>query len=93
MATRNGAFAQGRKDTGEIKVGNRADLVVIDLNAINLQPEIDLATALIYSALPSNVKLTMVDGKILYRDGVFLTIDIEKILSESMMLGKKLYGL
>ncbi len=91
MATHNGAVAQGRRDTGEIKVGNRADLVVIDYNSINLQPETDLATALIYAALPSNVKMTMVDGKVLYRDGVFLTIDSEKILYEAARLGKKLY--
>ena len=86
-------MAQGRRDTGQIKVGNRADLVVIDCNSINLQPETDLATALIYAALPSNVKLTMVDGKILYRDGVFLTIDLEKILYESRRLGKRLYNI
>lgn len=82
LATVNGAKSQGREDCGKIKVGNKADLVLIDLNAINNKPCFDTYCTLSYSANSSNVLLTMVDGDILYQNGEFTTIDIEKVTYE-----------
>lgn len=82
LATLNGAKSQGRDDCGKLIVGNRADLVMIDLNAINNKPCFDTYCTLSYSANSSNVLLTMVDGEILYRNGEFTTIDIEKTVAE-----------
>lgn len=82
LATYNGAKSQGRDDCGKIKVGNRADLVLIDLNALNNQPCFDTYCTLSYSANSSNVLLTMVDGEILYHNGEFKTLDIEKVKYE-----------
>ncbi len=82
IATLNGAKSQGRSDCGRLKVGDRADLVIIDLNAINNKPCFDTYSTLSYSANSSNVLLTMVDGDILYRNGEFTTIDIEKVTYE-----------
>ena len=79
LATFNGAKSQGRDDCGKLKVGNRADIVMIDLNAINNKPCFDTYCTLSYSANSSNVLLTMVDGEILYQNGEFTTIDIEKV--------------
>ncbi|MGM9632523.1 MAG: amidohydrolase [Eubacteriales bacterium] len=79
LATLNGAKSQGRDDCGKLKVGNRADLVMIDLGAINNKPCFDTYATLSYSANSSNVLMTMVDGEILYRNGEFTTIDIEKV--------------
>ena len=82
LATLNGAKSQGRNDCGNLKVGNRADIVMIDLNAINNKPCFDTYCTLSYSANSSNVLLTMVDGDILYQNGEFTTIDIEKVTYE-----------
>lgn len=82
LATYNGAKSQGRDDCGKLKVGNRADIVMIDLNAINNKPCFDTYCTLSYSANSSNVLLTMVDGDILYHNGEFITIDIEKAIYE-----------
>ena len=82
LATYNGAKSQGRDDCGKLKVGNRADIVMIDLNAINNKPCFDTYCTLSYSANSSNVLLTMVDGDILYHNGEFTTIDIEKAIYE-----------
>ena len=82
LATYNGAKSQGRDDCGKLKVGNRADIVMIDLNAINNKPCFDTYCTLSYSANSSNVLLTMVDGDILYQNGEFVTIDIEKVTYE-----------
>lgn len=82
MACSNGAVAQGRTDCGSIQVGNRADLVVVDLKRPHLQPVHDIVANLLYSARSTDIVMTMVDGRVLYKDGEFLTIDIEKVMAE-----------
>ena len=51
--------------------GKLADLVVIDLHQANMQPEHNTVKNLVYSGSNSNVLLTMVNGKILYENGVY----------------------
>ena len=46
-------------------------------------PVHDWTTNLVYSAQGSDVCLTMVDGKVLYENGEYRTIDIEKVQYES----------
>ncbi|HHX13775.1 MAG TPA: amidohydrolase [Clostridiales bacterium] len=82
-ATRSGALAQGRSDSGLLKTGYRADLAVLDLSGPQLHPVYDMATHVVYSASGSDICLTMVDGKILYRDGLFPTIDMERVRFET----------
>ena len=79
LATENGAWAQKRSDCGKLEEGYKADLILIDLDAINNIPYFDPCYAAIYSANSSNVYLTMVDGRILYENGEFTTIDIEQV--------------
>lgn len=82
IATRNGALAQGREDTGLLEPGYKADLTVVDMNGFTFQPHYDLGVSLFTNANASNVVLTMVNGKVLYRDGEFTTIDIERVVHE-----------
>lgn len=79
MATVNGAKAQGRVGAGILKEGAPADIILIDINAINNIPYFKLADTFVFSANSSNVCLTMVDGEILYENGELLTIDEEKL--------------
>lgn len=83
MATINAARAQRRDDCGEIKVKNKADLVLIDIDSVNNIPSYDYYTTMVYSAKSSDVLLTMVDGVILYQNGEYKTIDIEKVKHEA----------
>ncbi len=78
-ATVNGARSQGRSDCGELKTGNRADLVLIDMNAVNNIPSYDLESTVCYSATESNVLMTLSDGNILYDRGTYTTIDEEQM--------------
>ena len=86
IATRNGAIAQGREDCGLLEVGAKADLIMIDLAAINNIPSYDLATTLAYSANTSNVLLTMCDGRILFENGEYTSIDIECLRFEARQI-------
>ncbi|MEY8320402.1 amidohydrolase [Lachnospiraceae bacterium 46-61] len=91
MASQNGALSQNRLQTGALKLGNQADIIAIDYHSINLLPCIDVISSLVYATLPSDVKMTMVNGKILYENGQFHTIDIEKVMHEVSRIGRKLY--
>lgn len=79
LATVNGAIAQGREKCGELKVGNKADIIMLDLDTVNNIPSYSPIYTLVYSANSSDVCFNMVDGKILYENGEFKTLDIEKI--------------
>ncbi len=76
-ATLNGAVSQGRYDCGELKEGKRADLILLDMDAINNIPSYNLESTVAYSATESNVLMTVSDGNILYDRGTYTTIDEE----------------
>ena len=82
MASLNGAIAQGRQDCGCIKEGNRADLVMIRTDSPNMFPRHNILNNLVFSATDSDIAMTMVDGKVVYENGEFNTIDIEKTAFE-----------
>ena len=71
MATAGGAVAMGLEDCDRLAVGKKADLILIDLQQPNMQPFNNITKNLVYSGSKQNVKLTMVNGKILYEDGEF----------------------
>ncbi|MEG1192087.1 MAG: amidohydrolase [Clostridia bacterium] len=81
MATRTGALALGLADCGLIEAGMQADMILIDGDAENMLPRSDIPAALVYAAQGLNVKMTMVAGKVLYRDGAFMTLDKPRILA------------
>ena len=71
MATVGGANAMGLSNCDVLARGKLADLVMIDLARPNMQPINNLTKNIVYSGSKENVKLTMVDGKILYENGQF----------------------
>ncbi|MDO5331379.1 MAG: amidohydrolase [Bacillota bacterium] len=82
MATVNGAKALGRPDTGSLEVGKKADIIAIDMEKMHLIPNEDTLALITFAMQGSDVCMTMVDGKILYENGEFTTIDKEKVLYE-----------
>lgn len=77
-ATRNGALAQGRPDCGLVKEGFQADLCVLDITGPSWCPMTDPLVNIIYAGHGSDVVLTLCDGAVVYRDGVWPGIDIEE---------------
>ena len=83
MATVCGARAQGRsEETGMLKVGYDADLILVDFTAPHLMPCHNVITTLVFSAKGGDVAMTMVKGKILYQAGRFPTINLPEIVEE-----------
>ncbi len=78
IATRNGALSQGREDCGLVREGMRADLVVLDASGPSWHPTGDAASHAVYAGHGADVVLTMVDGRVLYRDGNWTTVDVEE---------------
>lgn len=93
MATVNGARLQGRDDTGCIEVGKKADIIAVDFrNRAHLYPAFDPMSMLVYSAQASDVCMTMVDGRILYENGKYFTLDPETVLKNAEAAVQRLYG-
>ena len=85
MATACGARAQNRaRETGMLKEGMDADIVLVDFSAPHLMPCHDVMNALVFSAKGGDVAMTMVRGKILYQNGSFPTIDLNAVVQELM---------
>ena len=86
MVTVNSALALGDDSIGEIAVGKKADLTMLDLNLPNLLPNNDLIAALCYSATGREVVMTMVEGKVVMKEGKIIVSDWEKVREE---MGKR----
>ena len=83
MATVCGARAQGRsEETGMLKEGLDADIVLLDFTAPHLMPCHNVLTGLVYSAKGGDVAMTMVRGRILYQNGQFPTLDLRSAVEE-----------
>lgn len=84
MATAGGAKAMGLLDCDCLAVGKKADLIMIDLLKPNMQPINNITKNLVYSGSKQNVKLTMIDGKILYENQKFhVNMDVSEIYQKA----------
>ena len=81
MATVNGAKALGRH-TGRVALGYIADLILLDFRRPNLIPCHDTAENLVFAARGSDVVMNMARGRIIYENGQFLTLDLDRIRRE-----------
>lgn len=80
MATVNGAKAMYLPDTDVLASGKAADIIMIDLHQPNMQPINNIPKNLVYSGSKQNVKMTMIQGRILYENGIFTdAYDVEEI--------------
>lgn len=83
LATQNGARAVGFGNSGVLKEGADADLILVDMNRPHLVPRHDLAANIVHSARGGDVAYVIVDGKILLRRGELTTLDEERIKREA----------
>ena len=70
----------GFANSGVIREGADADLILIDMDQPHLVPRHDLAANGVHAARAADVNYAMVDGELLLRKGEFTTLDEEKIM-------------
>ncbi|MCD9513942.1 amidohydrolase [Photobacterium carnosum] len=85
MATIGAARALHMEDKiGSLEVGKLADIIVIDTKAPNMIPVYNPYSALVYSAYATNVKHSVVDGKLLMENRNILTVDEKTVRDEAL---------
>jgi 5-methylthioadenosine/S-adenosylhomocysteine deaminase len=68
---------------GTLERGKRADVVIIDLQQVKTQPVYSVESAIVYAASGNSVVTTIVDGKILMRQGKVLTVDEKETMAKA----------
>jgi 5-methylthioadenosine/S-adenosylhomocysteine deaminase len=84
MATREGARALGLdSEIGSIEVGKRADFIVVNRDRPHLATSPDPITAIVYAARPSDVQMTVVDGRVLVADFELCAADQAEVVASA----------
>ena len=79
MATMGGARALDMEgEIGSLEVGKKADIIIVDTDAANTQPNYDPFATIAFAAYPQNVTHTIVNGKVIVENRMLTTIDIKK---------------
>lgn len=95
MATIEGAQAIGLgHEVGSLETGKKADLIVVDLTEPNLLPVLEepvrtIVPNLVYAGTGREVRTVMIDGQIVMRDGVILTVNDEAIRKDAQIEAEK----
>ena len=92
LATQNGARAMGFTESGVLKVGAVADLILFNFAKPHLIPRHDLAANVVHSAQAGDVDYVIADGRVLLRQGELTTLDEERILREAEKRAFRLVG-
>jgi 5-methylthioadenosine/S-adenosylhomocysteine deaminase len=76
MATRDGARALGlSRDIGSIETGKKADVIVVGVSGVHQSPPADPYSTLVYASRAADVRVTVIDGRIVARDGQLMWAD------------------
>jgi cytosine/adenosine deaminase-related metal-dependent hydrolase len=91
MATIGGARALHMEDKiGSLEVGKLADIAVISTQSANMVPLYDVYAALVYSAYASDVRHTIVNGKVIMKNRVVLQADEQATINKVNEYAKKI---
>jgi 5-methylthioadenosine/S-adenosylhomocysteine deaminase len=84
LGTIEGARSMGLGDKiGSLKPGKRADLIMINTDALNMALMTDPAHLVLECTEPENVDTVVVDGRVLKRGGKLVAIDPHKVIAEA----------
>ncbi len=83
IATRGSAQVIGLADQiGAIEPGYMADLILVDVSGLHVQPLHSITASLIYATRASDVQTVIVDGKVIMRDRQLLTLNKSEIIDQ-----------
>jgi cytosine/adenosine deaminase-related metal-dependent hydrolase len=92
LATKEGARALGRNDLGSIEPGKGADLAIFDLNRIDMAGHHDPLAALLFQGISHQTKATIVNGKVVAREGRILGFDQDEATRNANDWARRLVG-
>lgn len=93
MAVQGGARAMALTDCDMLAPGKLADIIMIDLQQPNMRPIHNISKNLVYSGSKSNVRMTMINGRILYEDGkYFIGEEPDEIYRQADLAVERLMG-
>lgn len=89
--TGNAALASSvfNRQVGVVKPGARADLVVLDYRPVTPMSQVNLAEHLLWGGSRSAVRTVIANGRMLYHNGVFLTLDEERVRARAREVAAK----
>jgi 5-methylthioadenosine/S-adenosylhomocysteine deaminase len=91
LATIGGAQVLGLADKiGTLERGKRADIAIIDLEQVKVQPVYSVESAIVYAASGNSVVTTICDGRILMRRGEVLTVNEAETLRKAKEYREKI---
>ena len=82
MATLGSAEAFFDRSIGSLEVGKKADIIAVDCSSPNMHPLHSLPSQLVYAASGHDVCMTMVEGRVVYQDGQYLSFDYPSLCRE-----------
>lgn len=92
LACRGGSAAFGMPgEFGSVEVGQRADLLVVDLRSPFVMPVHRLPSALVFNATPRDLAHVVVDGRIRIREGMLVDIDEAAVLAEAKAAARRVF--
>ncbi len=93
MATGSGARALGWEGrTGEIAPAMLADLIVVDFRKPHLTPAYNPVSHLVYAAGAADVRHSVIGGRLVMKERMLLTLDLEEIFGHVREFAKKARG-
>jgi cytosine/adenosine deaminase-related metal-dependent hydrolase len=93
MGTIDGARSINMDDTiGSIEKGKKADIIIVETSTPNMTPLYNCYSNLVYSAYPSNVVFTMVNGQVLVKNKELIRSNLKEIINDANGLKDKVYS-
>lgn len=91
VATRGGAAVFGRDDIGRLAPGCAADLIAIDLNRVEYAGALHDPLAAVVFCAPRGVDFSMINGRIVVRDGRLVTADLGNIVTRHNAISRRMF--
>lgn len=91
MATIQGARALGLDNSiGSLEKGKKADLIIIDTHKPHLTPMYNPVSHLVYAAMGSDVRTSIINGTIVMEEGHLKTINFKSLLNHVNLIAAEI---
>lgn len=91
IATLGGAKVLNRDDIGALAPGMSADIVAFDMSGVGYAGAGHDPVAALVFCTPGNVSMSVINGRVVIRDGDLLTADLPNVLSDHRRLARTLF--